>query len=969
MRSLRILVAVTLLIAASVAFAGETGSISGKVADANGGPLPGVMVKVSGPQMPAGRTFMTGPTGAYNFQRLAPGKYTVEASLQGLGQASKTVDVQVDRDYQVNLVLKGGTEAVVEVTASSVDQKSTEVASNFATQEIRQLPISRTYEGLLNLIPGAPATDGSGYVSVAGGTRQDNKYLVDGVNITNAGYGYLGIETNELDIADVNVKTGAISAEFGRTNGAVVNAVTKSGTNDLHGGLRFEASPRVLRGRQQVRDLARHRQLQRRRQPRIPDHQGHPLRLRLGPLRRHDDERTVGDDRRGHDDPARHEDQGDRLLREADRLRRRALAHQRRLPRPPDQDGRRLQLELRRGLRGVERRHQELRREPRRRAGSRGRTPSSSSSTSTSPRNRPPRRRTSSPTGPTRSRRRRTSAPTVPTRTRPATAGTSASTPSPTTGEQYTRDEFKLTASQYFDWGETQHQVKVGGGAEFIDFERTPGRRTAGGPSPTRRSPASRPSAPATTPPSRSRLGAARTYSAFVQDTVTWKRLSATVGFLFNFDDFAQTCDAGQVCGSANAPPLTEDARYNFMTFRWQDQVQPRIGVVYNAELLTGDKFYANYGKYAGLDQKSTIRSFAPYRIREDETFFRRDNGAFILSRFRGSSSGKFIPSDLPAPYQDEFVFGYEAPVTKILSVDVRYQYRSLKNPFEDAPINPDNYFGSFQAKTFPNASRIYRGYSLDLTKRYANNWYATLSYTYSTLRGNWDEDYGDRAVQHVFVPRGRAGRSTAPSRTATASLLQDRPHIFKLMASYDLAGFTFGGFLRYQSGRAVGGPRLHAELRPVPLPREGRLAPDADLDELRPPPGLQLRPQREHDPPRRGTRPERLRQPGDHERQRGPVPRRVRGRRPTAEPRPAADEGAEPALRHGDRLGLPAAVHPLGAPRTSSARTGGRPRAAPGPFAIPGPGSNAGPSHLRGDGPEGGGSGPRARRSASAFP
>ena len=102
------------------------------------------------------------------------------------------MNVQIDRDYQIDLVLRGGTEAVVEVTASSVDQRSAEVASNFATQEIRQLPIARTYEGLLNLIPGAPASDGSGYVSVAGGTRQDNKYLVDGVNITNPGYGYLG---------------------------------------------------------------------------------------------------------------------------------------------------------------------------------------------------------------------------------------------------------------------------------------------------------------------------------------------------------------------------------------------------------------------------------------------------------------------------------------------------------------------------------------------------------------------------------------------------------------------------------------------------------------------------------------------------------------------------------------------------------------------------------------------------------
>jgi hypothetical protein len=68
-------------------------------------------------------------------------------------------------------------------------------------------------------------------------------YLLDGINITNPGYGFLGIDTNQLDIADFNVKKAGISAEFGRTSGAMFNAVTRSGTGF---GTFYSTSPRAV---------------------------------------------------------------------------------------------------------------------------------------------------------------------------------------------------------------------------------------------------------------------------------------------------------------------------------------------------------------------------------------------------------------------------------------------------------------------------------------------------------------------------------------------------------------------------------------------------------------------------------------------------------------------------------------------------------------------------------------------------
>src|SRR5258706_14466467 len=131
MRKTPLVVLALLVYTTLSARAGETGSVSGKVTDASGGPLPGVVVKISGPQLPGGRSTGSSTSGSYNFQRPLPGKYTVEAELSGLGKASRDVDVLVDNDYQADLVLRATAESTVEVTAAAVDVKSAEVDFNY----------------------------------------------------------------------------------------------------------------------------------------------------------------------------------------------------------------------------------------------------------------------------------------------------------------------------------------------------------------------------------------------------------------------------------------------------------------------------------------------------------------------------------------------------------------------------------------------------------------------------------------------------------------------------------------------------------------------------------------------------------------------------------------------------------------------------------------------------------------------
>jgi hypothetical protein len=247
--ALRVLLALLLVVSAATVYAGETGSVSGVVRDGTGQAVPGATVSIAGAQAP--RSTVTGTNGGFRFSTLLPGNYTVTAELKGLGVASQRILVLVDNDAQLTLSLVATARAEVVVTgvSSEIDKKSSEVNFNFTSTVIRDLPVGRTYEGLLKLVPGAATSSGTGYVSVSGGTRQDNKYLLDGVNVGSPGYGWLRVDTNALDIADFNVKKAGITAEFGRTSGAIFNAVTRSGSNQLFGAVVFNASPSAFQAK------------------------------------------------------------------------------------------------------------------------------------------------------------------------------------------------------------------------------------------------------------------------------------------------------------------------------------------------------------------------------------------------------------------------------------------------------------------------------------------------------------------------------------------------------------------------------------------------------------------------------------------------------------------------------------------------------------------------------------------------
>ncbi len=799
----RFVLSLVLVVTATTVWAGETGSISGVVRDGNGLAVPGATVKVFGPQMPAGYTTVSRANGSYAFPKLLPGSYTVEAQLQGLGKAAKKTNVSADTDYQIELVLVQTAAAQVTVTAvnAEVDKKSTEVNSNFVAAEIRQLPIARNYSGLISLIPGASADTGTGAVAVGGGTREENKYLIDGVNITNPGYGYIGIDTNELDIVDVNIKRASITAEFGRTSGVIVNAVTKSGTNEIRGTVRGSIDPKSLAAQNNQGVVLRDTDT-------WNGAAGVGFPIMKDTLFGYASGRYVKTTTSGAsatlngvtttqpDGTATAWDYFGKLTGLVGQTLQ-LNAGFRGLPNKSDNQFDRV-YDLPSAANGndvanyvwnasvdyiaskdtvLEAKYVHA-------------TENDAYGAQTILNDRP---LTIDPNN-----LGKYGAFFDPARN----GGNVGVYPYQLSGETYKRDEVKLTASHFLDIGNTQNQIKIGGAAEFIDFTF---QRPSNGWGTLIYSSATEVRARyyVGTP---KQLGAARTYSLFLQDNLTAGQLSVTAGVLLNREDFSQTCAAGTTCSSTT--PSTSDVRYNFMSFGWTDEVQPRIGLAYNANLMNGDKFYGSWGIYQGIDAKSAIRSQAPFRVREDQSFFSRTTGAFLRQQIRGSSGGHFIPAGLTAPSYQEWVFGYAAPVSREFTVDVFYQYKALKHPLEDTPrganlYDANVYFGSFQLNNFNNARRIYSGATIDITKRYSHGWYLNANYTYSHLYGNFDDDFSLSQYNNSSAVEDEPGLYTDdPASLRTGSLLQDRTHMFKLLASYDLPlGFSIGGFLRIQSG------------------------------------------------------------------------------------------------------------------------------------------------------------------------
>jgi hypothetical protein len=251
------------LIGAALAVAQETttGSIAGQVVDAQGAPVPGATVTLTSNQ--GSKTFVTDGQGRFFAPYLTPGTYSVRVELTGFSPVEqKDITVHLGQRLELTgLVLKvGGLQEVVEVVGAApvVDISSTTVGGVLDADTLKRVPVGRNFTDALYLIPGVSSSGGVGRAnpSMAGSSGLDNNYVVDGVNITNTGYGGIGsysIVFGSLGtgvtgdfVKETQVKTAGFEAEYGQSTGGVVNVLTQSGTNNIHGSLFGYLSPQSL---------------------------------------------------------------------------------------------------------------------------------------------------------------------------------------------------------------------------------------------------------------------------------------------------------------------------------------------------------------------------------------------------------------------------------------------------------------------------------------------------------------------------------------------------------------------------------------------------------------------------------------------------------------------------------------------------------------------------------------------------
>ncbi len=231
-----------------------TGSLLGVVRDPTGAVVAGANVIATNSGTNQRRSTSTDATGEFRLLALPVGRYTLEASHAGFQKfITSGIELTVNEQRRIDMTLQvGGLEQKVEVTAAAVavETTATQLGQVIETKKLLGLPLNgRSYIDLLGLQAGvAPTTTGSiqqdrtvsgglsaGNISVNGQRETANAFLVNGGDVSEGRNLGTSIIPNLDSIAEFRLITNSFDAEYGKFSGAIMNAVTKSGTNRFHG--------------------------------------------------------------------------------------------------------------------------------------------------------------------------------------------------------------------------------------------------------------------------------------------------------------------------------------------------------------------------------------------------------------------------------------------------------------------------------------------------------------------------------------------------------------------------------------------------------------------------------------------------------------------------------------------------------------------------------------------------------------
>ena len=226
----------------------STAEIRGRVMDAQNAAIPGAIVTITNQATGVVRQTVSTADGTYFITAVAPGLYLLEAGLPGFAKYLRR-DVRLDLGRTATLDVQlsvGGLTETVTITSETplVDLTSKEIGGNVTNREVTMLPsVNGNFVGMVALLPGvisniSTESFGSDAVSANGLDSRNNNFMLDGANNNDDVIGQRAgsqARTPLEAVAEFQVITNQYDAEFGRTTGAIINAISKSGTNAFHG--------------------------------------------------------------------------------------------------------------------------------------------------------------------------------------------------------------------------------------------------------------------------------------------------------------------------------------------------------------------------------------------------------------------------------------------------------------------------------------------------------------------------------------------------------------------------------------------------------------------------------------------------------------------------------------------------------------------------------------------------------------
>lgn len=229
----------------------QTAELRGEVADSSGGVLPGVTVTIRHEATGVARSVVTDEQGVFRVPALQPGPYAVESTLMGFGKDARRIVLTVGQVADLRIALTvGALEETVQVVGASaaveIETTKSDLSAVVNQEQLAELPVlNRGFVGLAQLLPGGgPARTGDsrfGINTAFGGTNVRSMYSmqIDGGVMDHPIYGFAIVNVSQDAVQEFRVLRNQFDAEYSRAGTAVVNVVTRSGTNDLHGQVSY----------------------------------------------------------------------------------------------------------------------------------------------------------------------------------------------------------------------------------------------------------------------------------------------------------------------------------------------------------------------------------------------------------------------------------------------------------------------------------------------------------------------------------------------------------------------------------------------------------------------------------------------------------------------------------------------------------------------------------------------------------